>query len=573
MPLPAYTPFVFLAAVVASAVGLFAWAVREGPGSRALVVFLLSASVWALADGLALATPGIESKLFWTSIAVVASALVALSWLVTVLVYTGNERLLTRSRLLAGAVEPLALAALVWTNPGHELLWSHPAGTRLLDGSLVLVLDPGLAFWGHVAYSYALVAVGAALVARSNFGTSRVFRTQGTALLVAVAVPSILAALALFDVFPPGYDPTGAGFLVTAVVIATALHRDHLLEVVPATREIGREAAVEEVDDRVVIVDTEGRIADVNPAARRLFDADAGELAGRPLSDVCPTLGETITDSGADGSELELDVDDRVRYYDVRVSPLYREYGSVAGHVLSLRDVTRRRQRRQRLTVLNRLLRHNLRNEMNVVHGNVSMLKQSLDDEQARERLCAVERTVRDVVERGRKVGRLSRVLDEDTVHTVDLGEQLTGIVADAHDDYPDAEITLDAPETLGVEAGPALELAVTELVENAIEHNDGETPRVTVTGRLTGDRFVTLTVSDDGPGIERQERSVIEEGHETDLRHGSGVGLWLVNWIVRTYGGTVTFEDGTDGATVSVRLPADDELTRTDVDIAEGAQ
>ncbi|MFB6128480.1 MAG: hypothetical protein ABEJ47_01835 [Halorhabdus sp.] len=58
------------------------------------------------------------------------------------------------------------------------------------------------------------------------------------------------------------------------------------------------------------------------------------------------------------------------------------------------------------------------------------------------------------------------------------------------------------------------------------------------------------------GTRIGEQERTVIEEGRETPLEHSSGLGLWLVAWIVRTAGGTIRFETADTGITVVVQLP-----------------
>jgi len=97
--------------------------------------------------------------------------------------------------------------------------------------------------------------------------------------------------------------------------------------------------------------------------------------------------------------------------------------------------------------------------------------------------------------------------------------------------------------------------MAVTELVENALTHG-GARPTVTVTVEDEGE-WVTVEVSDDGPGIDPEELAALETGAERPLSHASGLGLWLVSWTVESSGGDVSF-DVEDGTTVRLRLPAD---------------
>jgi nitrogen fixation/metabolism regulation signal transduction histidine kinase len=104
---------------------------------------------------------------------------------------------------------------------------------------------------------------------------------------------------------------------------------------------------------------------------------------------------------------------------------------------------------------------------------------------------------------------------------------------------------------------------SVENLCENAVEHNDDPSVSVSVE-TVTDDRqWIRIAVADDGTGIPKHERTVLTEGEETDLEHGSGLGLWLVNWVVERSGGRLTFaDDETDGAVVSIdRRQADDTV------------
>ena len=119
-------------------------------------------------------------------------------------------------------------------------------------------------------------------------------------------------------------------------------------------------------------------------------------------------------------------------------------------------------------------------------------------------------------------------------------------------------------PDSAHARADNMLRTAIRHVLDNAIVHNEGvASVSVDVS---TDDQYVTVTVEDDGPGIPRAERELLEDDREiTQLRHASGLGLWLVNWVVTQSGGTLSFEtDGVDGTRVIITVPralADEEL------------
>ena len=97
------------------------------------------------------------------------------------------------------------------------------------------------------------------------------------------------------------------------------------------------------------------------------------------------------------------------------------------------------------------------------------------------------------------------------------------------------------------------------ELLENAVVHNDRETPRVEVETALPegNAKRVRLSVSDNGPGIAPQERTAVEIDVEDPLEHGSGIGLSHIHWVVTDYGGEVEISDNDPrGTVVSLSLP-----------------
>jgi signal transduction histidine kinase len=546
---PFYPPLILLTAVAGVGLSLFAWLNRETPGAGPIALLLLAASFWSLTEALSVLS---LDTMLWTQLKVSISTVVPLAWLLVVFEYTGRERWVAGPRLLVLLVEPVVFSALVWTNDSHHAVWETTTVVSV-DGYTVFAGIEGLAFWGHLVYAYALVAIGAAILVRLLLRADGIFRDQSTALLAAIVVPMAINALYLFGYIQTDIDPTGVAFVATGAVLAGSILRQQLLDVSPATRELGREEVIEQLDDPVFIVDGSGTLVDLNPAGESLLDAPLTDTIGRDLTALLPTLeGALRTDAAR---EVTLETGGVRRHYDVRVSELNRAYGTVTGRIVSLRDVTQRTQRQQRLDVMNRLFRHNLRNEMNVVRGNAELIGSHTEAAEQRQRADCIIATVDEIIARSDKVGTLSRSLDDDPTRTLDLGSILEPVVSSVRSKYPDATVTLSAPDSCRVAGDPSVEIAVRELLENAIEHADGD-PTVSVTLAVLDDSRVELRISDDGPGIPDQELEVLQSGTETPMQHGSGFGLWLVTWIVERAGGTITFDVSEAGTTATVRLP-----------------
>jgi len=551
-----YVPLMLLAAVAGSGLALFAWLHRDTPGAAPLALFLLAASLWSLTDALSVAT---DTPAFWTALKLSISALVPISWLALVFEYTGRERWLSGPRLLALVVEPIVFSGLIWTNGSHGLVWR--SGQVVLSGQYyVLDTTPGLAFWGNQVYAYGLIAVGASLLVGVLWRTDGVFRDQSTALLIAIAVPMAVNALYVFEYIPGAVDPTGIAFVFSGAVIAAAVLREHLLDVTPATRQLGREELIGQLADPVVIVDASGTVVDLNRAAESLLATDAADAIGNDLAVLAPKLADL---NGV--TEITMDRDGMRRYYDVRVSELDRAYGTVTGRIISLRDVTERTRREQRLDVMNRLYRHNLRNEMNVVRGHAELLATRIEAPEHREHVSKIIDTADDIVDRSEKISALSRSVADEPTQSLDLCSILQSLAESVRADHPEASITLDSPDSCVVVGDPSVELAVGELIANAIEHADRPDPTVRL-DLTAADGRARLAIADDGPGIPEQELEVLEAGTETPMEHASGVGLWLVSWTIERVGGTVSFETDDTGTTVTVTLRTDDSPSRSAV-------
>ncbi|MDZ5811174.1 PAS domain-containing sensor histidine kinase [Halorubrum sp. AD140] len=224
----------------------------------------------------------------------------------------------------------------------------------------------------------------------------------------------------------------------------------------------------------------------------------------------------------------------------------------VVGAVGVGEDVTDASLREERLAVLTRVLRHNFRNDLNVVTGFTERAAAEVEDPAV---VAELERVV-DTAERLLRVGETSRrverlLADRPTPRPTDLagavGEALASLPPELRER---ADVEVDVPDGITVSAIGYLAEAIAELVDNAIRHNDADRPAVSVTAaELPSESWTSLVIADDGQGIPPAERAVLT-GEETPLEHASGLGLWYVNWIVTAAGGGFDIGESKAGGT-----------------------
>ena len=232
--------------------------------------------------------------------------------------------------------------------------------------------------------------------------------------------------------------------------------------------------------------------------------------------------------------------------------------GDVVGAVGVGEDVTEASLREERLAVLTRVLRHNFRNDLNVVTGFTERAIEEVDDPT----LAADLERVVDTAERLLRVGETSRrverlLADRPTPGPIDLSAAVDEALASLPEELrAGADVRVDVPDGVTVSAVGYLAEAITELIDNAIRHSDADRPQVAITAaELPSESWTSLVVADDGPGIPPTERSVLT-GEETPLEHASGLGLWYVNWIVTAGGGTFDIgESKTGGSRIEMQL------------------
>ena len=334
------------------------------------------------------------------------------------------------------------------------------------------------------------------------------------------------------------------------------------------------EEAFRNTNDGILFLDRTGRetVLECNRTAAQLFGYDRETLRGLSPTAVydegaLATFAErVVAEDGYVADELSATTADG-ETIPTEVSGSPTTLGDREALLAIVRDVRDRRRRERRIRVVSRLLRHNLRNDMNVVLGHLERLRAAAPSS-AHEHADRIRAVVDDLLELSGEVEIAQETLGESTETVLDARTLLTEAVSTARENNSDREpaVTVTAPTALAVRADRLLEVALTHLVDNAIEHADHDEPSVRVTAIRVGDA-VRFTVADDGPGLPPVDRRVVTGDTEIDdVQHVDGFGLWVVAWVTDTLDGEVRFRDNDPRGTV-VELTVPDAVVDTETD------
>jgi PAS domain S-box-containing protein len=320
---------------------------------------------------------------------------------------------------------------------------------------------------------------------------------------------------------------------------------------------------------------TTNEILDANARLEELYGYSADELRTMSVGDY--TAPSTRFSQDAAIRLIQRAADGEPQTFDWQIERSNEELRWVRIHLSATRidgkrcvisevqDVTEYRARERRLRLLSRIIRHNLRNKTNVLMGYADRIRQAVEDE-------ALEREIETILDITTEVGGLSdsvkqieEIAEPDATERspTDLRAVARSLVADAQETYPNASFSVTAPASVWVIADKGIRYAIEHAIRNAVEHNDRETPSVMVSVESGGeDGHGVVRVADNGPPIPDTETEVLQEDVETSSTyHGTGVGLWVIQWCVESLGGELTFEENAPrGNIVSISLPKADE-------------
>lgn len=322
------------------------------------------------------------------------------------------------------------------------------------------------------------------------------------------------------------------------------------------------------------VVDESGSYVDVNPAGAEMVGYSREELLGMSIAELTesydapddiPSFAEART-TGRAHAEAKL------RHKDGSVVDVLMEAVALDDNrfVAYCQDISGPKQHERRLekqrddlSVLNEILRHDIRNDLQLVVAYGELIEDAAESEEVQEHVGIVLDSASHAVELTKTARQMAEVMltDEEETYPVDLQHRIENVVEEVRATHSNAVITGETNvPAVTIRANDMFDSVFRNLVKNAIDHNDKNVPKVTLSG-VTREETVVIRVADNGPGVpDDRKETIFGKGNAGLESQGTGIGLHLVQTVVEDYGGEVRIEDNDpEGAVFVVELPRAD--------------
>jgi PAS domain S-box-containing protein len=218
------------------------------------------------------------------------------------------------------------------------------------------------------------------------------------------------------------------------------------------------------------------------------------------------------------------------------------------------------KEQRDNLESLNEVLRHDIRNDLQVVTSYADLLAEECEDEKMKKDIATIRNSADQAIEltdTARELAEVMVSIAQDS-QQVNLRAVLEKEVSEVQSSYPNAAVTYDTTiPPVSIDANDMISSVFRNLLKNAIQHNDKSVAEVKVSA-TDQDDTVTIRIADNGPGVPDDRKNAIFGRGERGLKSaGTGFGLYLVEKLVTNYGGEVSVEDNDpEGSVFVVELP-----------------
>lgn len=575
----------FLGTIPLLRYSILIWQHRADETARWFLLYALSATGLLITYALELLSADLNTMLVWLRLEYFFSLPIPIYFVLFILCYTGYRRHLKKQHIILLFIIPVLHLLAVWTNQLHGLNW-QTTGVVEVNGLLMFDRTYGPMFWIGIIYLYSVNVAAVIIMIVWLYRSPHLYRGQLVSLIAAMVLiwtSSILTITGATIV--PRLDLTPFGYALAVIPVAIGLFRYKLIDLMPAAHEL----ILKVMSDAVLVIDSQNRIVDLNPAAEKLLTVRASHVVGKKVSRVFSNsidLIERYEDVAEAEGELEYVQEGKSHYFDLRISSIADPQRQSTARVVVLRDITRLKEaeaanqryveelkeRNSELDAFGHTVAHDLKTPISAIMGYAELLLESerirphaQEIDFARNILISSKKTITMIDE----LLRLSSLRDVGSeIKVVSMPSIVDAAIQHFGNELATRGIQLEVlpnlPPALGHEIW--IEEVFANLISNAIKYigKNNPQPRIAISGRLVGTK-ARYEVKDNGLGIQPADQVKLFHAfarfHKAEAG-GLGLGLTIASRIVHRLAGEIGVEsEPGQGSTFWFTLPVPDEL------------
>lgn len=196
--------------------------------------------------------------------------------------------------------------------------------------------------------------------------------------------------------------------------------------------------------------------------------------------------------------------------------------------------------------MINKILRHDILNELTVVSGSIDVYKENKDKKLLESAYKSVERSVELI----KKMRELETLVSTGGSLKPSSAKEVIDKVIKSYLDFEERKIDFIVSGDATVLVDEAFSSVIGNMIRNSIVH--GKADRIEITIKSKGE-LCEIRIADNGRGIPDEiKEEIFEEGFSGDSK-STGLGLYIARKTIERYGGSIRVEDNHPSGAVFV--------------------
>lgn len=379
----------------------YSWQNRENRISVSYGLGVVAASFYTFGYAFQLVSTTLEQMLFWIHIQYVGIPFAPFIWVIMILQFTGNQRMITKKNIALLSIGPLSSLTFHFTNEWHHLFYRGMA-LDYSQGFPLIILDRGPLFYLHIVYVYSFYLVGICFLIHMYLKSSRERKREGKRERNKQVVLMLIGSLCVF--VPPFIHSIGIvqipidispfGLILSGLFYFWGTYQFNMLNLSPLVMK----KVFESIHDAVIIFDIDNTLRSYNNSADILFkELSDKKRIGNPASIVLspfPNLVQLIEHKSDPHNVTIRSMQLGDRYYHVQFSYINGRHNKPVRKMLILHDITESvryeeslLQQSRQLSELNlfkdkmfSVIAHDIRDPLAVLVNLMELLKEDMQE-------------------------------------------------------------------------------------------------------------------------------------------------------------------------------------------------